>query len=542
VIIGGVEIPIGDRKERIVGRSISNVVTLREGVVVPPHCDVFLNVILPTGFLADKALMLTPELFVDVARNLHSRVSYTLLYSSCPVVNFSNLCDYPIKLKEGQHIGKVELIQAGTRMTYLSIANSSSTFLGISRTGHTMAPVQGPPTMANIPMSPQWPSPPVPSNLDHLWNELVDQKLVERVANQLGERWYAEKDCDSVLLRQCERGLKRRVEKGKFDTTVDADVLKYLDTPNGAFVQHQLSLTSGVVLEPSMANREVRRSVAKLRRPGSADIMGPAPRQRAANLTVAEEDSDGRPPDPFGLTAESLECERVVECMKLAMDSPEEGFEELVIKVDRALAELMKKQLCDLLKRFSMVFTFEGKRLGKVRLLPMEIKMVGEAPIRNLPYRESPRQLKLIKESMSTLRSLDIIERGSGPMAALVVIVLQNGKWRFCVDFRGVNSVTPLDRYPIPKPDTVFTALANTQFFSTMDANKGYHQFKIAKRHRHLTAFTTQQEGQWQYTRVPFGLQNALAFFQRSMDSLLGWYRWKFCLAYIDDIVVWSKT
>ena len=75
-----------------------------------------------------------------------------------------------------------------------------------------------------------------------------------------------------------------------------------------------------------------------------------------------------------------------------------------------------------------------------------------------------------------------------------------------------------------------------------MDANKGYHQFAIDEKHRHLMAFTTLQEGQWQYKRVPFGLQNAPAFFQRSMDALLGRYRWQFCLAYIDDVVIWSKS
>ena len=79
-------------------------------------------------------------------------------------------------------------------------------------------------------------------------------------------------------------------------------------------------------------------------------------------------------------------------------------------------------------------------------------------------------------------------------------------------------------------------------FFSTMDANKGYHQFEIDERYRHLTAFTTQREGQWQFKRVPIGLQNAPAYFQRSMDSLLGRCHWQFCLAYIDDVVIWSRS
>lgn len=202
----------------------------------------------------------------------------------------------------------------------------------------------------------------------------------------------------------------------------------------------------------------------------------------------------------------------------------------------------MKGELRSLLLQFTSVFSFGGRRLGKVRLPPMTIEVSGPLPSRMPAYRESPRQSRLIWESMATVKDLDIIEERTGPMAAYVVMILQKGKWRFCVDFRAVNAITPLDRYPIPGPNTILTAVSGAEFFSTMDANKWYHQFEIDERHCHLTAFVTQQEGQWQFKRVPFGLQNAPPFFQRSMDSLLGSFRWPFCLAYIDDIVIWSKT
>jgi len=75
-----------------------------------------------------------------------------------------------------------------------------------------------------------------------------------------------------------------------------------------------------------------------------------------------------------------------------------------------------------------------------------------------------------------------------------------------------------------------------------MDANKGYYQFRIDKVSRWLTTFITEWESIWQYKLVPFGLQNASAFFQRSMDTLLGRYQWQFALASIDNVVIWSKT
>ena len=74
-----------------------------------------------------------------------------------------------------------------------------------------------------------------------------------------------------------------------------------------------------------------------------------------------------------------------------------------------------------------------------------------------------------------------------------------------------------------------------------MDCNKGYHQFGLTDRARKLTAFVT-EDGLWEYVRMPFGLKNAPAHFQRTIDAILGVYRWDFALAYIDDIIVYSKT
>jgi len=56
---------------------------------------------------------------------------------------------------------------------------------------------------------------------------------------------------------------------------------------------------------------------------------------------------------------------------------------------------------------------------------------------------------------------------------------------------RTVNELTPIDKYPIPSPDAVFAALAGAKFFSTMDANKGYHQFRLDKEFQWLTTFIT---------------------------------------------------
>ena len=69
----------------------------------------------------------------------------------------------------------------------------------------------------------------------------------------------------------------------------------------------------------------------------------------------------------------------------------------------------------------------------------------------------------------------------------------------------------------------------------------GYWQIPIKEEHREYTAFST-RNGHWEWIRMPFGLTNAPATFQRFMDLCLSPILWKFALAYIDDIIVFSQT
>lgn len=79
---------------------------------------------MPGGLPADKALILHPSCFVDLPRELHGRIPWTLLYTSCPSVFFSNLCNYPIPLSKGQPVGHVEIVSANTMMSLLCMPPS----------------------------------------------------------------------------------------------------------------------------------------------------------------------------------------------------------------------------------------------------------------------------------------------------------------------------------------------------------------------------------------------------------------------------------
>ena len=89
--------------------------------------------------------------------------------------------------------------------------------------------------------------------------------------------------------------------------------------------------------------------------------------------------------------------------------------------------------------------------------------------------------------------------------------------------------------------DESLDSLRDAAYFTTLDANCGYWQINLRQGDRHKTAFVC-HEGCYEYKRMPFGLCNAPASFQRVMDIVLNNFRWKTCLVYLDDVIIFSKN
>lgn len=132
-----------------------------------------------------------------------------------------------------------------------------------------------------------------------------------------------------------------------------------------------------------------------------------------------------------------------------------------------------------------------------------------------------PAKKKIIQESIDQLLSWDVIEKFNSTTASPVVLVWQNNKWRFCVDFRTLNAITIGDAYPMLRSDYVFATLTGKRYFTLLDALKGYHQVEIEEKDCPKTAFVS-HDGLYQFKRLPFGLRNTPAQVQRLMDKVIG--------------------
>uniref|UniRef100_H3AVT4 Gypsy retrotransposon integrase-like protein 1 n=1 Tax=Latimeria chalumnae TaxID=7897 RepID=H3AVT4_LATCH len=106
-------------------------------------------------------------------------------------------------------------------------------------------------------------------------------------------------------------------------------------------------------------------------------------------------------------------------------------------------------------------------------------------------------------------------------------------------DYLRLNQVTCRDAFPLPRVEESLDALGQA-FFSTLDLTSGYFQVAVDESDQAKTAVTT-PFGLYEWTRMPFGLCNAPATFQRLMQRVLGDFVFEILLIYLDDIIIYSS-
>ena len=84
-------------------------------------------------------------------------------------------------------------------------------------------------------------------------------------------------------------------------------------------------------------------------------------------------------------------------------------------------------------------------------------------------------------------------------------------------------------------------SLGDAEYFSTLDTNTGFWQIEVAEEDRDKTTFSC-HVGMYRFLRMPFGLVNAPATFQRAMDIILSEVRWESVLVYLDDVIIFSRS
>ena len=201
----------------------------------------------------------------------------------------------------------------------------------------------------------------------------------------------------------------------------------------------------------------------------------------------------------------------------------------------------------------SVEFQFEGNspKLTICSVTEMLIEPVSlfsnmsenVTPIKVASRKYSMNDKKFISNEVQKLLAEGIIEESVSPWRAQTLVTGNlNHKKRLVIDYsRTINRFTHLEGYPLPRIDELVQNLGKEKYFSSIDLKSAYHQIPLKVEERPFTAF--EADGRlFLFTRVPFGLTNAVPIFQRQMDRIIFNNKLKKTYAYLDDIIVCGST
>lgn len=175
-----------------------------------------------------------------------------------------------------------------------------------------------------------------------------------------------------------------------------------------------------------------------------------------------------------------------------------------------------------------------------ITIIPQRQKMKSKFTRNCIEHLQRQKEIEI---QIRHMLKYDIIEESTLTYASPVALVKtnRNNDYRFAIDNRNLNAVTPIPTFPATRLDDGFDGVrqSKAQRFSTLDLASGYWQIALDEKTKHKTAFST-HDNLYQFKRMPFGFINAPATFQMLMNMIVKGLTWKHCLVYIDDIIIWS--
>lgn len=219
--------------------------------------------------------------------------------------------------------------------------------------------------------------------------------------------------------------------------------------------------------------------------------------------------------------------------------------EEEISKIIRTnhLSPLERSKLIRVLYDHQAVVLKQGEKLTSTTATKHKILTTNDMPIYTKNYRYPHHFRRDVQEQIQEMLDNGIIRPSKSPYSSPIWVVPKKldasgkKKIRVVIDYRKLNEHTIDDRYPMPQIEDILDSLGKSVYFSTIDLKSGFHQIPMDPKHIEKTAFST-DKGHFEFTRMPFGLKNAPATFQRAMNDILGDFIGTKCYVYLDDIII----
>jgi hypothetical protein len=157
-------------------------------------------------------------------------------------------------------------------------------------------------------------------------------------------------------------------------------------------------------------------------------------------------------------------------------------------------------------------------------------------------WRFAEEKRKAIGEEIARLLTAGFIKEVFYPdwLANPVLVLKKNNTWRMGIDYTSLNKACPKDPFALPCIDQVIDSIAGCDLVSLLDAYSGYHKIPLYEPDQIKTSVITPY-GAYCYVTMPFGLKNAGANYQRTMQRCMHEQIGPNVHAYVDDVVVKTK-
>ena len=222
---------------------------------------------------------------------------------------------------------------------------------------------------------------------------------------------------------------------------------------------------------------------------------------------------------------------------------------------DAQVSAKYREQFRQLCKEFEDIFSKDSTDIGKTSLITMDIDTGDSPPVCQKPYNLPLKHREWVQKELETLERAGVIVRSISPWASPIVIVPKKTepgeppRRRLCVDYRVINSLLQevqkahskakevLTLVPLPQIDHIYAKLRGSKIFSTFDLRSGYHHMALSLEARAKSAFVTPMD-KFEFTRCPFGLSQAPAYFQRLINKVIKGL--PFAFGYLDEVLIHS--